>query len=499
MPVGPKRVLGAFDAGCIVVGAIIGVGIFSSPGGVVQKTGDGTLALIAWAVGGVIAMCGALVFAELGGRYNASGAQYGILRESYGRLPAFMYVFCNATAIQAGAIGVIAIICVQSLAAAVGGEPPSGWWLTAACSVLVMGIALANMFGVKAGAGIQNFTVIAKVLTLLVVTCLAVFGGAQPPDAAAEVVEGGSGHGPVAGIMAALVPAFFAFGGWQHALWISGEVKNPVKSLPRAIVGGVAVVITVYLLANWAYIHLLGAGGVAKSKVIAADAVWRLWGDGGRRAIAAAVAISALGVLNAQLLSGPRLVYRMAIEGQFFRPFGVLSKRFGTPWAAILMMASVAIVLMAIAGDQGVMMLGDGAVFIDGVFFALTAAALLIVRVKEKRRAGPGVEVYSGFKVPGYPVVPLVFVVGELALLTGSYLDPSIRKVAWVGMIWIAAAALLYVVKFRKSPPAGGSAAAVPVECRQCGYAQAGLQAEQGGVRCPECGTMTPVSAPPAP
>lgn len=440
---GPKRVLGMFDTACIVIGAIIGVGIFFSPGGVVRVTGSGTLALVAWGVAGVMALCGALVFAELGSRFHSSGAQYEILRGTYGRLPAFVYVFCNATAIQAGAVAIIAVICVNNLAVMLGRQPPEGVTMLGVASLLIAGVMAGNIVGVRVGSSIQNLTVISKVFTLLVLTGVAVFASSSPP-AGPDPSTWSEGHHPVVGVMAALASAFFAFGGWQHALWISGEVKNPGRTLPRAIFGGVVVVVVVYLLANWAYLALLGAGGVATSKALAADAVATAWPKYGARVIAGAVAISAAGVLNAQLLSGPRLVYRMATEGQFFASFGRLG-RFGTPVAAILLIGVMAVGLLAAVGQSGADQLSTGVVFIDGVFFGLTAISLLVIRKKEKAE---GVEKAGVFRVPLYPVIPLVFIVGELALLVGSYLDAKMAQAAWIGVAWMVVAGVLYAVKF---------------------------------------------------
>lgn len=442
----PARVLGPIDATSVVIGAIIGVGIFFTPSRVVDLTGSGTLALVAWGVAGAIALCGALTFAELGRRYHASGAQYEILRDSYGPLPAFLFVFCNATAIQAGVIGIIALVCVKNLAPALGRDPPTDWPLIGIAAVLIMALIAANIVGVRWGARIQNFTVFAKVLTLLTVTGLAVFAA---PEAApgANAAAGGVGLSPVAGILAALVPALFSYGGWQHALWISGEVREPAKTLPRAIVGGVLLVVAVYMLANWAYLRLLGADAVAQSEALAADAVGVVWPEVGRRVVAGAVALSAFGVLNAQLLSGPRLVYGMARDGRFFRVFGALSPRFGTPVAAIVLIGGMGIALLAAAGPKGVDKLLTGAVFIDGVFFALTGAALFVLRRKREDSDGA---MGRGFRVPGYPIVPAIFVVGELGVVVGAYLDKEVRQAALIGAAWIAAGFVLYLVKFRR-------------------------------------------------
>lgn len=436
---GPARVLGPFDAGCIVIGAIIGVGIFFTPSRVAALTGTGGLALAAWGLAGFIALCGALTFAQLGARYHDSGAQYQVLRDAYGPLPGFVFVFCNATAIQAGATGIIAIICINNITAACGAGALESGPLLALSSALIAVLIAANIIGVRAGSAIQNITVTAKVIALLAVAGLAV-AWARPGEAAPRALDGALS--PVAGVLAALVPAFFSYGGWQHALWISGEVKEPRRNLPRAIVGGVVIVVLAYLLANWAYLRLLGVGGVASSKALAADAVSTVMPGLGARLIAAAVAVSALGVLNAQLLSGPRLVYGLARDGRFFGPFARLS-RAGTPWAAIVLIGGMAIALLWVAGEKGVDRLTTGVVFIDGVFFALTGAA--VFKKKIGGTAGDG-----SSRAPGFPVVPALFVLGELGVVVGAYLAADTRNAAVLGVAWMVGAVLLYLAFFRR-------------------------------------------------
>ncbi len=444
-PAQPARTLGSVDATCVVVGAIIGVGIFLNPGQVARLTGDGGLALTAWAVAGGIALCGALTFSALGSRYHANGAQYEVLRDAYGSMPAFLFVFCNATAIQAGAAAVIAILCVEYLAVAAGAGAPSAAGVLAGGSALIVGLTLANIAGVRWGSRIQNLTVYAKVLTLLLVTVLAVTAAPDPVAGPAAAPASGARLSPLAGVLAALVPCLFAYGGWQHSLWISGEVRDPKRNLPRAIVGGVVLVIAVYLLANWSYLRLVGLERVATSRALAADAVGVVWPNLGRRLVAAAVAVSAFGVLNAQLLSGPRLVYGMARDGRFFRVFGVLSPRFGTPFAAIALIGGMSLVLLLAAGKQGADLLTIGTVFVDGVFFALTGAALFVLRWKEGRLA-----VKEPWPAPGYPVAPVLFVLGEIGVVIGAHLDPTVLKATVIGTAWIAVAAVVYVIWFRR-------------------------------------------------
>jgi len=446
----PLRVLGLFDATCIVIGAIIGVGIFISPSGVARLTGTESLALVAWGLAGGIALCGALAMAELGGMYHESGAQYQILRDSSGSLPAFLFVFCNGTAIQPGTMGIIAVVCANNLAVAAGRSEPQGWLLMAIASALILALAVANIVGVRWGSRVQNLTVLTKVIALLAVTVLAVFLAPDRAEvaAASTAPASASALNPLQGLLAALIPALFAYGGWQQALWIAGEVREPARNLPRAIVGGVVIVIAVYLLANWSYLRLLGAPGVAESRAVAADAVSVVMPDLGRRLIAAAVAVSAFGVLNAQLLAGPRLIFGMACDGRFFRPFANLHPRLGTPTAAIALLTIMSLLILGAALASGstrpIDQLLNGTMFIDVTFFALTGIALIVLRRTRPDAARP-------VRVPGYPIVPLLFVLGELGALVGSMLNPEVRGAAIIGAIWIAAAALVYGLWFRNA------------------------------------------------
>ncbi|HZW09329.1 MAG TPA: amino acid permease [Phycisphaerales bacterium] len=439
----PARVLGTFDAACVVVGAIIGVGIFFTPKQVVQATQSGELALIAWALAGGIALCGALTFAALGRRYHASGAQYEVLRDAYGPLPGFVFVFCNATAIQPGAIAIIGLVCAENLAVGVAGRDPTPGGQLALAAALIVGLMGANIVGVRWGSRIQNLTVLCKLLTLLAVTFAAAF--VAPAHAASEIAHASRGvPGAAAAVLTALVATFFSYGGWQHALWISGEVRDPRRTLPRAIVGGVVLVVIVYLLANWAYLRLLGAEGVASSGALAADAASVVAPGAGARIIAGAVAVSAFGVLNAQFLSGPRLLYGMARDGRFFSEFGRLSARFGTPAAAVGLLGVFALWLLVAAGNDfdAVDRLLTGVVAVDSVFFGLTGAAIFVLA----RRLGPD---GGTLRALGYPVVPAIFVVGELGVVAGSFMKESTRSAALLGALWIVLAVVLYGARFR--------------------------------------------------
>lgn len=439
-----RRELSALDATAVVIGAMVGVGIFFTPSRVAALAGDATLALVTWGIGGAVALLGALTFAELGAMVPRAGGQYELLRDAYGAATGFVYVVCNATATQAGAIGVIALVCVDNLAVALTGAVLGPWPTLASAIALTIGIALANAAGVRWGARIQNLTVLAKLATLVAVGAVALLAAPEAPAAvAAATSKAGDRLHPVAAIAAALVPTLFTFGGWQQVLWIGGEVKQPERTLPISILAGVGVVVAVYLLANWAYLVLLGHAGVAGSETLAADAVAAAFGDPGRRAIGVAVAVSALGILNAQLLTGPRLLYALALDGRLWPALGRVHAGRGTPVPAIMVLAGVAIALLLAAGRDGVDRLLTGVVLVDGVFFALTGLASLVLLRRRPRATRP-------VRMPGFPFIPVLFGLAELGVVIGAWLDPRVRGAAAIGAAWIAAVLVLYLLRFRR-------------------------------------------------
>lgn len=383
-----RRELGPFSATCVVIGAIVGVGIFFTPKNVALLVGNGELALITWAIGGVLATLGALSYAELGGLYSRTAGQYEILRDAYGAPVAFLYVFCNASAIQAGAIAIIAVISAQNLGVLVIGEAPRSGMVVVIAVTMIVGLMVANAVGVRWGATIQNVTVLAKLATLMLVVCLAFWSSQPAIPAAPSATQSATVH-PLVRVFAGLVPVLFSFGGWQQALWIGGEIREPARNVPRAITVGVLCVVGFYLAANWAYLELLGYEGVAASQTLAADAVIRVWPGVGRPLVAGAVAFSAFGVLNAQLLTGPRLVCGMARDGRFFSLFGRVHANRRTPLAAIGLLGGMGLALLLVAGEQGIDQILTGVVLIDSCFFLLTGLALVVLRHRRPNAERP--------------------------------------------------------------------------------------------------------------
>ena len=432
-----RQVLGVWDAICVVVGSIIGVGIFFVPRAVAAVTGSPRGALLAWALGGGVAMLGAFTFAALGRLRPLAGGQYHVLRDAYGRAPAFLFVFCNLTAVQGGAVAIIAIVCAQNLGVALHGAECPPTWVMPVATLLIWALAGANIVGARTGAWVQDTTVTVKLLVFaaLVAIALLVHPAAAP---AAGRLRDASNPVHVSALFAGVALTLFAYGGWQQALWMAGEMVDASRTVSRAILIGVAVVIVAYLSANWAYLHLLGFEGVRSTRVLAADAFSVASPGLGRRLAAGAVAVSSFGVLNAQLLGGPRLTWAMARDGQFFAPFARLS-RFGTPVAAI------ATALLVGLGLDRTDMLTAGVVIVDATFFALTGLALPVLR----RRAG------AHARGPGWiDAAAVTFAVLELLAIVGSVLQQNLRLVAGSALGWIAGAAAVWALWFRHRPRA---------------------------------------------
>lgn len=436
---GLRRVIGPVSATSIVIGAIIGVGIFFTPTNVAHIAGSSSLAMWVWAAGGLVALLGALTFAELGGMYSRSAGQYEMLRDAYGPLVAFCFSLCNACAIIAGGTAIIAIVCAENLSAAITGTSLAGSGVFLPV-VLLASVTIANIIGVRYGAAIQNVTVVAKVGALLLVTALAVVAAPH----ATSVAFAPTSSSVAVRLFSGLVPALFALGGGHYALWVGGEMKNPRRDIPLSLIAGVSIVVVIYLCANWAYLHLLGYDGVVNSHALAADAVSTVWPHIGARLIAFAVALSAFGVLNVQILSGPRLLYGMARDGRFFAPFGRPQPRFGTPALALCLVCGISISLVLIAGKNAIDRLLTGVVIVDAVFFALTGAAVMVLRRRKPDTDRP-------VRVPLYPVIPLIFVAFELAVILACFQFEATRSAAWIGLISIAIAVILYTVRFRRA------------------------------------------------
>lgn len=411
----------------MVVGGIIGSGIFLNPALVADRVRSVGLTLAVWVLGGVIALIGALVFAELGARRPVAGGGYVYLRDAYGRLPAFLYAWTLLLVIATGAIAAVAVTFASYTAALLGWEPVTRVPL-AIGAILVL--SAVNYVGVKPGAMTQN------VLTLLKLGALAllIVGGLSASSAAPIVDPLPPLSGSVIlAVGAALVPVLFAIGGWQQTNFVAEELIDPARNLPRALLAGVAIVVAVYLLANVAYLRTLGIDGLARSSAPAADAMGALFGAKGRSLIAAGIAISTFGFLNLVILVSPRVYRAMATDGLFFPSLARLHPRYRTPTAAILFQCVWGVIL-TLTGRYGDLL--DYVVFGDWIFFGSTAATLFVFRARE-RRGFEGSDLR--FRMPGFPVAPIIFILAALYVVVGSVVSNPLNAIKGSALIALGA------------------------------------------------------------
>lgn len=408
------RKLGPLDATMIVVSGIIGSGIFINPYVVAREVETPFLILAVWVLGGVIAMCGAFVFAELGTVVPRAGGQYAFFREAFHPLVGFLHGWALLLIIQSGATAAVAVACGQYVVR-LGGLSP-GLAVPIAVALLAA-LAVFHSAGIRPGAVLVNIITIGKTLAIaaLVVGAFAV-GGKGMGLAGALVPARLHGAGLVSAMFAGLVPAMFAYGGWQNANFIVEEMREPERHLPRAILVGVSIVVAVYVTANIAYVHVLGARGLAATTTPAAELATAVLGPRGADVLSVLVIVSTFGFLNLALMTAPRVYFAMARDGLFFERVARISPRTHVPVAAIVVQAVLA---SAFALSNTYAQLLGYAVFADWIFFALAGVALIVLRAKRPGAARP-------FRTPGYPVVPALFALAGFGIVANTFVaDPT--------------------------------------------------------------------------
>jgi APA family basic amino acid/polyamine antiporter len=419
----------------VVVGGIIGSGIFILPSLVAQRLPSPGLVLAAWLVGGAIALAGAFAFAELATLFPRAGGEYVYLREAYHPLVAFLFGWASLLMIQGGGLGAVAITFAQYSLRLLGRDlSPS---IAAAVAIAV--VAAVNILGVKPGSRLLNVLVILKLGALAVL----IGGGLllRPAVPAPPAAPSSPVTFSLLAFGTALVPILFAYGGWQSVNLLAEETNEPRRTLPRALMAGTAIVIVVYVLANVVYLTVLSRPGLAATATPAAAAVSRIFGPGADKLISAAIAISAFGFLDLTLLAQTRISYAMGVDGVFLPALGRLHPRFQTPALAIVLQALWGIVLV-LTGTYGELV--DSVVFGDWIFFGLTVAAVFrFRRTLPMEGRDPG-----AFRLPGHPIVPALFVAAAL-LVVASAIRSNPRRSA-VGAGLLAAGVPVYVLYDRK-------------------------------------------------
>ena len=414
----PRR-LGGWSTMAVTVGIMIGSGIFRVPAAAAAQTGSASMMLAAWVVGGIVALCGALALAEVAALYPKAGGIYVYLREAYGPLTAFLFGWLYLVIIPTGA-GAIALVFAEYLGRLL---PLTENGVHGVATGLIVVLATAQYRSVRFGAAIQNVSTVAKVAAILTMTAAAFLLG--QPGSGAFAAEAPSHPATLSGFGLGVVTVLWAYNGWQDVTCLSGEVRDPGRSLPRAIVGGTLVVVAVYLAANAAYLRVLPIDAMAVSPLVASDVMVRLVGPIGSSLVAALVCVSTFGALNAVTMAIPRVFWAMADDGLFFRSVAAVHPRYRTPHVAILAMAVLAIVYMIFHTFEQLI---EAFILASLPFWALSVASVIVLRRREPARP-------RAYRTPGYPIVPLVFVTVMLALVLNSLREHPEVTVTSIGAV----------------------------------------------------------------
>lgn len=399
----PRRI-GLLNAIAVVIGITIGSGIFRVPATVAAQLHDTSPVILCWVLGGVVALCGALTIAELAGALPRSGGIFAYLLEGFGPLPAFMFGWTELVVIRAAALGATSTIFAEYLGYFVKLEAAQVR-LTAAAAILVIG--MLNYIGVQRAAALMS---IATALKYVAVMALGLFAFSAAP---AMDAHPGSGAGLHLSLLAtALIPVMWTYDGWADLSFMGGEVSNPQRTLPLALIFGTLGVTLVYLVVNVGYMHLLSLNEMAHSQLIAAAAADRIPALGGRGAalISAVVVIATFSGLNGSMMTGPRVFFAMADRGLFFSAIARVSPRFRTPSAAIWLATLLGIIYVL---QNDFAQLADK--FILGIwpFYALAVAAVFVLRRKRPELERP-------YRVWGYPLLPALFLLASLAMVINA-------------------------------------------------------------------------------
>lgn len=430
--------LGTFSGTMLVVGGIIGAGIFLSPSVVAQRVGSAPLTLAAWGLGAVVAVIGGFVYAELGARRPLAGGSYVYLRDAFGSLPAFMYGWALFLIMATGAIAAVAMTGANYLAELLGLEASAGRPIAI---TFIVGLTLLNVFGVRIGATTGNVLTVLKLAAIALLVGAALVLPAPPPPAPTlpvppSLAPTASLSDLVVAMGGALVPVLFSFGGWQQTNAVAEELIDPQRTLPRSLVLGVLIVAATYLLVNVAYLRALGLDGLAASRAPAAETMLAYLGPTGRTIITVGIVTSTVGFLGMVILMSARVYQAMAADGLFFGRMAALHPHWQTPVNALLAQGVVSLALL-LTGTYGQLL--DYVVFADWIFFGSTAASLFVLRARD---AAAGVT--SPFTSPLHPVGTLVFVAAALYVVVGSVQSNPGNAARGAGLLLLGIPVYLY-------------------------------------------------------
>jgi APA family basic amino acid/polyamine antiporter len=446
------RRLGLFDITMIVMGGIIGSGIFINPYVVAQQVPSAILILAAWAFGGLIALAGAFIYAELSSQTTLSGGQYVYLREAFHPALAFIYGWSLLLVIQSGGMAAVAVTFAKYLCS-MAGTSSSDTTAAIIAAIVLAFLTIINCLGVRAGSTTQNVFMILKLIAImtLVVCGLTI----SRPTSSGEIARSTSLPSTMPLLFAfgaALIPVVFAYGGWQTACFVAGEVREPRKNLPRGLLLGVLGVIAVYLSVNFVCVRALGPQGLAATKT-PASAVMRLaLGETGARIIAAGIAVSTIGFLSQSMLTAPRVYFAMAEDGLFFGSLARLNHA-RVPAFAIALQGAAAVVI-AFSGRYEQIL--NYVISVDVVFFAFTAACIFVFRHRSQTQAPHNTDT---FRVPGHPFTTIFFICACSAVVLSTIFRYPHNSFVGLG-IMLTGLPVYFLWKMRQkthNPPSPGT------------------------------------------
>jgi APA family basic amino acid/polyamine antiporter len=440
-----RRELSRFDATMVVVGGIIGAGIFINPYIVAQRLDTGPWVLAAWAAGGIIAVAGAFTFAELGSLFPEAGGHYAYLRRAYHPFAGFLYGWALLLMIECGAIAAVGITFGEYFLRAIG-RAEQGATTIAVIAIAI--VAFVNYLGVKPGSRLLNTFVILKVLAIGVLIAAglmmpeaagagagtaAAIGGSDSAVQSGGVAAVGASDEASARLMlmafgAALIPVMFSYGGWQNANYVAEEMRAPRRDLPVSLLVGTLIVVVVYGFLNFVYLRVLGHAGLAATMTPAADTARAVFGAAGDQIIAWSIAISTFGFLNLTMLAPTRVYYAMARDGVFMRGVAKLHPRFRSPSKAIVIQGVWAIAL-ALTGTYA--QLVDYVVFADWIFFGLAGLSLFVFRRRYPLAGRPE----GSFRAPLYPLLPGLFVAVALLIVASVLWSNPVGSGIGIGLL----------------------------------------------------------------
>jgi APA family basic amino acid/polyamine antiporter len=393
MKVLPKKDLSLFDSTSLIVGIIIGVGIYQMAPDIAKGAGSWWGVMAIWLVGGLLSLFGALGYAELASAYPQEGGDYVYLTKAFGKWAGFLFGWVQLSVVRPGDIAVLAFafaLYANKLYAPFENAQANQICFASLAIVLLSAI---NILGVKEGKWTQNLLTVIKALGLLAILGVALVGSPRSGQVAVESVGG-------LPVSVALVMVLFTFGGWNEMAYVAAEVKNPSRNIVRALVLGTTAVTVLYLLANVAFLYTLGYEGMANSGAVAADTLETVFPKIGGRLISALICISALGAVNGLIFTGARISYAVGGDHRAFRPLGRWNAKTGTPLRSLALQALIAVALVVLLGSfKGIVLYTAGAVY---SFYLATSLAVMVLRSKEPGAARP-------YRVTGYPVTTIIF------------------------------------------------------------------------------------------